>query len=52
MASAVWGGVSIQAAKSRGIAAIVIDGCARDINMLLASGVPIYCRGIAPNGPN
>jgi 4-hydroxy-4-methyl-2-oxoglutarate aldolase len=52
MASAVWGGVSIQAAKSRGIAAIVIDGCARDINMLLASGVPIYCRGVTPNGPN
>ncbi len=52
MASAVWGGVSTQAAKSKGMVGIVIDGCVRDVNMLLASDMPIYCRGVAPNGPN
>lgn len=52
MANAVWGGVSTQAAKSRGVAAMVIDGCARDLDMLLASGVPVYARGVAPNGPD
>ena len=52
MASAVWGGVSTQAAISRRMAALVIDGCARDINMIQASAMPIYCRGVAPNGPN
>lgn len=52
MMSAVWGGVSTQASKSKGMAGIVIDGCVRDVNMMLASGLPIYCRGVAANGPN
>jgi len=51
MASAVWGGVSIQAAKARGMAAVVVDGCVRDIDLIRAAGVPVYSRGWAPNGP-
>jgi 4-hydroxy-4-methyl-2-oxoglutarate aldolase len=40
------------AAKKRGIAGIVIDGCIRDGAENKADTLPIYCRGIAPAGPH
>jgi 4-hydroxy-4-methyl-2-oxoglutarate aldolase len=52
MQSAVWGHVMTAAAKVRGLAGIVIDGCIRDAAENRADTLPIYCRGIAPGGPH
>lgn len=38
-------------AASRGIAAIVIDGAVRDRAGLAELPIPVYARGITPNGP-
>jgi len=49
---AVWGSVVNSYALSRGIAALVFDGCVRDAALLKESPMPIFCRGTAPNGPS
>lgn len=38
-------------AVSRGIAGIVIDGAVRDIEGLAELPIPVYARGVTPNGP-
>lgn len=52
MQSAVWGHVMTSAARLRGLAGVVIDGCIRDAADNRADSLPIYCRGIAPGGPH
>lgn len=52
MNNAVWGHVMTFAAKKRGLAGVVIDGCIRDGAENKADSLPIYCRGIAPAGPH
>ncbi len=47
--TAVVGDNVAMMAKNAGIAAIVIDGMARDLDGILAAGLPIHCRGITPN---
>lgn len=37
-------------AKRRGVAGIVCDGLVRDVNGLLAAGLPVFARGTCPNG--
>lgn len=36
-------------AKNKGVAAIVIDGMARDRDGIVAVGLPVFARGITPN---
>jgi 4-hydroxy-4-methyl-2-oxoglutarate aldolase len=36
-------------ARNAGVAALVIDGMARDLDGILAAGLPVHCRGITPN---
>jgi 4-hydroxy-4-methyl-2-oxoglutarate aldolase len=36
-------------AKAKGVAAIVIDGMARDIAGIAPVGLPVFARGITPN---
>ena len=50
--TAVWGGIMTCAAKARGVAALVVDGSVRDAAELRQSGLPVYARGIVPNGPH
>ena len=52
MQSAVWGHVMTQAAKNRGLAGVVIDGCIRDSAENRADTLPVFARGICPAGPH
>lgn len=52
MNNAVWGNVMTAAAKVRGLAGVVVDGCIRDLAENREDTLPIYCRGAAPGGPH
>ncbi len=52
MQSAVWGHVMTVAAKNRGVAGVVIDGCIRDSAENRADTLAIFARGICPAGPH
>lgn len=47
--SAVVGDNVAMMAKNAGCAALVIDGMARDLDGIVAAGLPVHCRGITPN---
>lgn len=47
--SAVVGDNVTMVAKGKGVAAIVIDGMARDIAGITPVGLPVFARGITPN---
>ena len=52
---ACFGAVTATAAKTRGVAGVVIDGFVTDLTEILQIGVPVWCRGRSPittrNGP-
>jgi 4-hydroxy-4-methyl-2-oxoglutarate aldolase len=52
MQNAVWGHVMTVAAKKRGLAGVVIDGCIRDARENREVDFPIFCRGACPGGPH
>lgn len=52
MRSAVWGHVMTVAAKKRGLAGAVIDGCIRDSAENRVDSLPIFARGICAAGPH
>lgn len=37
--------------KSRGIAGVVVEGCMRDADSIAQMDIPVYCKGITPQGP-
>lgn len=41
-----WGDVLTLAAQQRGVAALVIDGAVRDSQEIIASGFPVFTRGV------
>lgn len=45
-----WGEILSTMAKQRGLAALVIDGCVRDGELLAEVGVPIFARGLCLRG--
>lgn len=45
-----WGDVMTTAARARGIAGLVINGCVRDKMEIIESGFPVFCRGFAIRG--
>ncbi|WJF91925.1 4-carboxy-4-hydroxy-2-oxoadipate aldolase/oxaloacetate decarboxylase [Paraburkholderia bonniea] len=45
-----WGEVMSTAAKERGIAGLVIDGCVRDADLLAQIGFPVFARGLCIRG--
>jgi 4-hydroxy-4-methyl-2-oxoglutarate aldolase len=49
--TAVLGDHVAAMAKNKGVAAFVTDGLARDVDGLLAVGLPVFCAGISPNSP-
>lgn len=48
---AIIGGLMARYASHRGIAGIVIDGAVRDVEDLVNLGLPVFARGVNPNGP-
>ncbi|KAI9918428.1 hypothetical protein PsorP6_011762 [Peronosclerospora sorghi] len=48
--SAVFGGLLATASKARGVAAIVTDGCVRDVQELGSLGFPSFARGTSVHG--
>jgi 4-hydroxy-4-methyl-2-oxoglutarate aldolase len=48
-ATAVVGDNVVMMARNKGIAAIVIDGMARDREGIVPVGLPVFARGITPN---
>ena len=40
-----WGGILANAAKSKGLAGTVIDGCCRDLDDCLDADYPVFARG-------
>lgn len=49
--NAVMGEMMGRYAASRGVAAVVIDGAVRDRAGLAKLDIPVFARGITPNGP-
>jgi len=47
--TAVWGELASWSARGRGVAGVVIDGAARDIDSILDMGFPVFSRSVAPN---
>jgi len=45
-----WGEVLTTAAKARGIAGLVIDGCVRDVAALEEHGFPVFSTGVSLPG--
>jgi 4-hydroxy-4-methyl-2-oxoglutarate aldolase len=50
--AAIVGDVLVGMARNKGIAAIVTDGMARDVEGLDATGIPVFARGLTPNSPH
>jgi regulator of RNase E activity RraA len=51
VASAVFGGVSTDEMKRKGVAALVVDGAVRDRAHITSLGVPVYARAVNPAPP-
>jgi 4-hydroxy-4-methyl-2-oxoglutarate aldolase len=49
--TAVFGDIAAGMMKNKGVAAFVTDGLARDKAGIVATGLPVFCRGIQPNSP-
>ncbi len=47
----VTGDLLMGMAKNNGIHALVTDGLVRDVEGILAVGLPVFCRGVTPNSP-
>jgi 4-hydroxy-4-methyl-2-oxoglutarate aldolase len=47
-----WGEIMSTAAKARGLAGLVIDGCVRDLALLTEIGFPVFARGLCIHGTN
>lgn len=45
-----WGDILTQAALEKGVAGLVIDGCVRDRNDIVALGFPVFSRGLCIRG--
>lgn len=46
----IWGGNGGLAAQARGIAGVVTNGGARDVDDLIALGMPVYATGVSLRG--
>ena len=51
LSSALMGEIMCQQAVALGVAAVVLDGAARDAEAIRELGFPMYAAGLNPNGP-
>lgn len=49
--TAVVGDLMMGIAKNRGLAGLVTDGAVRDVDGILAVGLPVFCAGVSANSP-
>ncbi len=47
----IFGELMVTYCKVRGIGGIIVDGCIRDAEAIAEMDIPIYAKGITPNGP-
>lgn len=52
LGNAVWGGLMTDAARRKGIAGLIVDGCVRDRAEIVSLGYPCFSRGVVPAGPH
>jgi 4-hydroxy-4-methyl-2-oxoglutarate aldolase len=45
---ACWGEMMTLAAQLHGVAAVIVDGFATDVQFIRACAMPVFCRGITP----
>lgn len=50
-ATAVIGDLVLGMAKNCGLVAVVTDGCVRDLDGCIATGLPCFAAGVTPNSP-
>ena len=48
---ATFGDILVQYLVTKKVAGIIVDGAIRDKEDIIASGMPVYCRGVVPDGP-
>jgi 4-hydroxy-4-methyl-2-oxoglutarate aldolase len=49
--ASITGDLMIGMASNCGVAAVVVDGLARDVTGIIEVGLPVYARGLSPNSP-
>ena len=47
----VAGEIMMRFAQEKGLAGVVVDGCLRDLDGLETLTMPVYAKGITPQGP-
>ena len=47
----VWGDLTSEIAKTKGLAGMVTDGMVRDVAGLERVGLPVFAKGLTPNSP-
>lgn len=47
----VWGDLTSEIARTKGLAGMVTDGMVRDVAGLTSVGLPVFARGLTPNSP-
>jgi len=48
LSSCNWGGLLNLEAMRRGMVGAIIDGAVRDVDLMLRTGIPVFCRGAQP----
>lgn len=51
MDRSIFGDIMVEYLLTKKIAGIVVDGVIRDKDEIVASGLPVYAKGVNPNGP-
>ncbi len=46
--AAAWGGILSTAAKTKGIAGVIVDGACRDVDEAMALGFPVFAKAAVP----
>jgi RraA family protein len=47
--TALWGGITTEAARLKGLAGVVVDGAIRDSAEIRANPLPVFARAVVPN---
>lgn len=48
---AIFGELMVRYCELRGLGGLVVDGSIRDVDAIAGMGVPVYAKGVSPNGP-
>ncbi|EML9472776.1 TPA: RraA family protein, partial [Klebsiella quasipneumoniae subsp. quasipneumoniae] len=48
---AIFGELMLNYCHKRGIAGVIVDGSIRDVDAISQMDIPVYAKGVTPNGP-